>query len=81
MSRSRRQCLEAVERELVAAGVSYRVVIGKHAKIWVFKDGKEHLYCCGLTTGHNNRAIENSKAGIRRLLRQLGLIDGGGMKE
>lgn len=74
MARRSKPCLEAVERELVAAGASYRVVINKHAKVWVLHGGREHLYLCGLTTGHHNRAVENSRAGIRRLLRQLGLL-------
>jgi len=72
--RSSRACPGVVE-ELVAAGASYRVVVNKHIKFYVLHGGREHLYVCGGATGAGNRAVANTRAGIRRLLRQLGLID------
>ena len=74
MSRSKRGCVSVVEDELVAAGASYRLVINKHYKFWVLVDGREHLYVCSQNGQGRHRAIENSRAGIRRLLKQLGLL-------
>ena len=74
MSRSKRDCVSVVEEELVAAGASYRLVINKHYKFWVLSGGREHLYVCSGTAGAQCRAEKNTRAGIRRLLRQLGLI-------
>ena len=75
--RSRRTCPDTVEEELVAAGASYRLVISKHYKFWVLVDGREHLYVCSGTAGNNGRSQKNTRAGIRRLLKQLGLIAAG----
>ena len=75
MSRSKGECLWAVEEELAAAGASYRVVLGKSYKVWVFHRGEEHLYVCSRKSTNKGRAQQNSRAGIRRLLKQLGIID------
>lgn len=72
--RSDRTCPDIVEEELEAAGASYRLVINKHYKYWVLVEGKEHLYVCSGTAGANGRSMKNARAGIRRLLKQLGLI-------
>ena len=77
-SRSSRACPGIVEEELEAAGASYRVVVNKHYKFWVLHGGREHLFVCGGTTSGGRRAQENTRAGIRRLLRQLGIIAGRG---
>lgn len=74
-SHSRKACPGIVEEELIAAGASYRVVINKHYKFWVLHNGREHLYVCGGKTGTGNRAQANARAGIRRLLKQLGLLE------
>ena len=74
MSRSKRGCLGIVEEELNAAGASYRLVINKHYKFWVLHEGREHLYVCSGTAGAEGRSEKNTRAGIRRLLKQLGLI-------
>lgn len=74
MSRSKRGCLGVVEEELEAAGASYRVVINKHYKFWVLHEGREYLYVCSGTAGAEGRSEKNTRAGIRRLLKQLGLI-------
>lgn len=70
-----RSSIDAVEEELRAAGVTYRTVTRKHVKVWVSAGGREHLYVCSQNGEGRHRAIENSRAGIRRLLRQLGLLD------
>ena len=74
MNRSKRGCVSVVEEELVAAGASYRLVINKHYKFWVLSEGREHLYVCSGTARANGRSMKNTRAGIRRLLKQLGLI-------
>lgn len=74
-SHSRKACPGIVEEELEAAGASYRLVINKHYKFWVLHQGREYLYVYGGTTGTGNRAQANARAGIRRLLRQLGMLD------
>lgn len=70
-----RSSIDAVEEELRAAGVTYRKVTRKHVKVWIQAEGKEHVYVCSQNGRGHHRAIENSRAGIRRLLRQLGLLD------
>jgi hypothetical protein len=67
-------CVDILKKELEAVGASYRIEVKKHAKVWINHNGKDHLYCCGITTGATNRSMENTRAGIRRLLRQLGLL-------
>ena len=67
-----RSSLDVVEEELIAAGANYRLVKNKHVKVWVLADGREHLYVCSQNGQGRHRAIENSRAGIRRLLKQLG---------
>ncbi len=67
-------CVFVVEQELKQAGAKYRLVKKEHAKFYVECGGREWPYFCGGTTGTHNRSIENSRAGIRRLLKQLGLI-------
>lgn len=63
------------ERELQGAKATWRLVMNKHAKFYIIMpDGSEHLYCCGLTVNGGKRSVENTRAGIRRLLRQLGLL-------
>lgn len=76
--RSSRACPGIVEEELERAGASYRVVVNKHYKFWVLHGGREHLFVCGGTMSGGRRAQENTRAGIRRLLRQLGIIAGRG---
>lgn len=73
-SHSRKACPGIVEEELEAAGASYRLVINKHYKFYILHEGREHPYFCGGTTGSGNRAQANTRAGIRRLLKQLGLL-------
>ncbi len=67
--------LAVVRRELDAAGVPYRVVKKRHAKVRFTVDGTEHCYVCTVNGKQVNRSRRNSRAGIRRLLRQLGALD------
>ena len=66
--------LSVVLEELDAAGVPYRVVRKRHAKVWFTVDGVEHCYVCTVNGKGANRSRRNSRAGIRRLLRQLGAL-------
>lgn len=70
--------MEAVCRELEAAGIPYRVVCQRHAKIWFTVGGREHCYVTTVNGKKANRAWRNCRADIRRLLRQLGALDPGG---
>lgn len=67
--------LEVVRQELDAAGVPHRVVKRRHAKVWFTVNGAEHCYVCTVNGKGANRARRNTRAGIRRLLRQLGVLD------
>lgn len=67
--------LACAQEELEAAGVPYRVVVKRHAKVWFTVDGKEHCYVCTVNGKGANRARRNTRAGIRRMLRQLGVVD------
>ena len=64
-------CLEAVTDELDAAGLSYRVEHGKHAKVRVETPLGQRTIVVGMTTGTFNRSIQNARAGVKRLLREL----------
>lgn len=70
--------LEVVCRELEEAGVPYRVVCRRHAKVWFTVDGRDHCYVTTVNGKKANRARRNCQADIRRLLRQLGVLDPGG---
>lgn len=73
--RSRWPCVAAVEAELDRLGLPYRVEVGRHVKFYVRDpSGAEHHYSVGKTTSTTNRGEENSRAGIRRLVKQLGLV-------
>lgn len=64
-----------VTRELDAVGVAYTIEHGgRHAKVRFTVAGLAHLYVC---SGNANamRSKRNSRAGIRRMLRQLGVLD------
>lgn len=67
--------LSLVREELEAAGVPYRVVKARHAKVWFEVGGREHCYVCTVNGKGRNRSRRNTRAGIRRLLRQLGAVD------
>lgn len=64
-----------VKRELDAVGVAYTIEHGgRHAKVRFTVGAVTQLYVC---SGNANamRSKRNSRAGIRRMLRQLGVLD------
>lgn len=67
--------LAVVCQELTNAGIKFRVVRKRHAKVWFMWDGKPQCYVCTVNRKQANRARRNTRAGIRRLLRQLGALD------
>jgi hypothetical protein len=65
--------LEAATGLLDQAGINYAVEYGKHLKIrWIF-DGHKRLYVMAISSGDIN-AIRNIRAGMRRQLRQDGVL-------
>lgn len=67
--------LAIVMAELRAADIKFRVVRKRHAKVWFMWDGKPQCYVCTVNGKNGNRAQRNTRAGIRRMLRQLGAVD------
>lgn len=61
-----------VVAEIVAAGLEYQVDQGKHVKIRFYALGRRYTYTVPNTPG-DHRTILNCRAGIRRLIRELGL--------
>lgn len=76
MARYKDSPLSIVVEELRAAGIEPRVDCKRHAKVWFTVDGRDHCYVTTVNGGGANRARRNTRAGIRRLLRQLGVLDG-----
>ena len=69
-------CLAAALRELEAAGIRAveRANGGKHLQLrWRVNGGPQRLYVMPLTPG-DHRAAANARAGIRRLLREDGVL-------
>ncbi len=69
------ECVSAVRTVLDSAGIQYRTEKRKHQKFYIQWGNREHVYTVGTTTGSSNRALENTKAGIKRLLRNIGALD------
>jgi hypothetical protein len=61
-----------VVAELVAVGLKYEIEQGKHVKIRFFALGRRYTYTVPNTPG-DHRSMLNCRAGIRRLIRELGL--------
>jgi len=59
---------------LEEAGIVSSVIYGKHMKIRFHIDGAKCTYTVPGTTGDGRRALKNAKAGIKRLLRQHGVV-------
>lgn len=74
MVRSKDNPLSVVREELRAAGVPFREEPGRHVKVWFTVAGKEHCYVCSANRVCHNRSMRNTRAGIRRMLRQLGAL-------
>lgn len=74
MVKGKDSALAVVQEELDAAGVPYRLERARHVKVWFTVAGKEHCYVCSANPVCHNRAQRNTRAGIRRMLRQLGAL-------
>lgn len=55
-------------------GVEAEVLKGKHYKIRFYVEGNKCTYTVPRTSGDGRRALKNARAGIRRLLRQHGVV-------
>lgn len=64
----------AVLAELVSAGVEHRVDQGKHYKVRFWVGGRQYTYVVARTTS-DHRAILNARTGVRRILRDLGVLN------
>lgn len=69
--------LQWVTAELNHLDISYSVSLGRHAKVHWHFHGEVHTYVCTRNVNGGRRTAENSLAGIRRMLRQSGALDGG----
>jgi hypothetical protein len=67
--------LHWVTAELHRLDISYSVALGKHAKVRFHWGGVVHTYVCTLNN-NGRRTAENCLAGLRRVLRQCGALDG-----
>lgn len=67
--------IAAVLAELVSAGVEHRVDQGKHYKVRFWVDGHQYTYTVARSAS-DHRAIQNCRTGVRRILRELGLLEG-----
>lgn len=67
-------CITAVTAELEAVGLDYQVERGKnHPKIRFQANGRSYTYVVpGSASDH--RSMMNCRSGIRRMLRELGLL-------
>ena len=72
--------LNFVLRELDALGIAYTLDEGKHVKVRFCWAGHRMTYTCTRNPNPGKRAQENSRAGIRRLLKQCGALDPGGTR-
>lgn len=63
----------AVLAELAAAGVEHRVDQGKHYKVRFWVAGRQYTYVVARTAS-DHRAMKNAQMGVRRILRELGII-------
>ena len=64
-----------VLEELSSLGIEGQVIVGKHHKVRFFVEGRRRTYTVPKTTGDGRRTLKNCRAGIRRLLRQEGLLE------
>jgi hypothetical protein len=71
----RNECLDAALEELRLAGVNKRLVVrgGKHIQVQWQCNGAIRFYVLPVTSS-DVRAVANTRAGVRRLLRADGLL-------
>lgn len=65
----------AVIAELSAVGVEHRIDQGKHYKVRFWVKGHQYTYVVARTAS-DHRALKNARTGVRRILRELGLLEG-----
>jgi len=65
----------AVIAELTAAGVEHRIDQGKHYKVRFWVNDRQYTYVVARTAS-DRRAMQNARTGVRRILRNLGLLEG-----
>jgi len=61
--------------ELRAVGLEYRVDQGKHYKVRFWVKGHQYTYVVARSAS-DHRAAKNAQLGVRRILRELGLLEG-----
>lgn len=74
MGSRRSETITVVKRELQAVGLEAVVEGRKHAKIRFYWRRQRYTYVVPRTTSDGGRAVKNCRAGIRRLLRQIGAL-------
>ena len=73
MSRRNEQ-LEVVLAELRATGIEPEVRLRVHTQVrWCTHDGQQRMYVVASTAG-GGRGVANARAGVRRMLRQDGVL-------
>jgi hypothetical protein len=66
---ARNICIDAVTAELCAVGIDYAIVRGgKHVQVHWSSNGARRFYVVPATSS-DWRAVQNARAGIRRILR------------
>jgi hypothetical protein len=74
----RNECVRAAVKELEHVGIKpvIETTNGNHVKVgWITKDGKSGLVICA-NTPSDRRAPDNTRATVRRQLRDQGALDG-----
>jgi hypothetical protein len=73
---ARNTCIDAVIVELRAVGIDFEIVRGgKHVQVHWSSNGARRFYVVPATSS-DWRAVQNARAGIRRILRKEGLLAG-----
>lgn len=67
-------CITAVASELKSAGVAYDLETGKNHPKFRFEHGGRRYTFVVPGSASDHRSILNCRAGIRRLLRELGIL-------
>lgn len=70
---AKQTCIDAVTAELDAAGIAYTTERGAHIKVRFSCNGQNRTYVCP-NTHSDHRSILNCRTGIRRILRELGVL-------
>lgn len=74
MGRKRETPTGVVLEQLDALGIEYKVRSKNHSKVYFQANGRKLIYVVPITTSDGRRTLKNCRCGIRRLLRQEGLL-------